>query len=325
MKNQSHEGFMNRGIQTFMKSDYVTLDDLDKYDVAYVGIPLDYGASYRKGQDLAPKSIREHSYWDGVKESSFYDTRKNEVVNSSSLDIADVGDVHISPTDVLKNQEEIKKTTNSIRKKCFPLIVGGDHSISYSTIQGCKQALPKEKQDSFGILHFDAHLDMEKAYLDMPEIFHGNPFRKLIEQKIIDGKNHYTIGPRGMIPSYLIDFVKDNGVHLYTTPDIRKKNFEQFVKTITTEMREKYKAVFVTFDIDCIDASEVRGTGTPMEGGLSSVECQYFLRELKNVPVVGFELVELSPKLDPSGLSSIISTNLLWNFLSFGMKNKGNI
>ena len=137
--------------------------------------------------------------------------------------------------------------------------------------------------------------------------------------------NHYVIGPRGMIPLYLMDFVRKNKVNLYTTPEIRKINFEKFVSKIILEMREKFQAVFVTFDVDCIDSTEMRGTGTPMEGGLSSIECQYFLRELKKLPVVGFELVELAPQLDPSGLSSIISTNLLWNFLSFGLKDEGKI
>jgi len=255
--------------------------------------------------------------------TNYFDTQKSEEIISNHLHIADVGDIHITPTDILKNQQAIIETITDIRKRCFPLIIGGDHSISYSTIQGVKKSLSKIQQDSFGVLHFDAHLDMENGYLDMPSIFHGNPFRKLIEEGIIHGENHYSIGPRGMIPSYLIDFVRKNKVNLYTTPEIRKTNFEQFVSKIILEMRERFQAVFVTFDVDCIDATEMRGTGTPMEGGLSSLECQYFLRELKKLPVVGFELVELAPQLDLSGLSSIISTNLLWNFLSFGLKDNG--
>ncbi|MDD4352142.1 MAG: agmatinase family protein [Candidatus Gracilibacteria bacterium] len=322
MKNQEHEGFMNRSIQTFMKSDYVDINELDSYDIAYVGVPVEYGASYRRGQALAPKSIREHSYWDSINGANYFDTQKNEEIISNRLSIADVGDIHITPTDTLRNQQAIIETVANIRKKCFPLIIGGDHSISYSTIQGVRKSLSKAQQDSFGVLHFDAHLDMENEYLDMPSVFHGNPFRKLIEAGIINGKNHYAVGPRGMIPSYLMDFVRKNNVNLYTTPEIRKTNFEQFVSKIILEMRERFQAVFVTFDVDCIDTTEMRGTGTPMEGGFSSIECQYFLRKLQNLPVVGFELVELAPQLDPSGLSSIISTNLLWNFLSFGLEGR---
>ena len=187
MKNQSHEGFMNKGIQTFMKSDYVDVNELDSYDVAYVGVPVEYGASYRKGQALAAQSIREHSYWDAVNGSNYFDTQKNEEVVSNHLRIADVGDMHINPTDTIKNQQVIIETVANIRKKCFPLIIGGDHSISYSTIQGVKKSLSKAQQENFGVLHFDAHLDMENEYLDMPSVFHGNPFRKLIEEGVVNG------------------------------------------------------------------------------------------------------------------------------------------
>lgn len=322
MKNQTHEGFMNCSIQTFMKSDYASIEDLHAYDVAYVGIPVEYGASYRKGQALAPHSIREHSYWDSIQQGRYYDLQKNEEISSHSLHIADIGDIHITPTDVEKNHRRIIEKIGRIRQMCFPLIIGGDHSISYSTIQGIKEVLSQEEQKKFGILHFDAHLDMEKEYLDMPVVFHGNPFRKLIEQGIIEGNHHYTIGPRGIIPAYLMDFVQDNGVNLYTIPSIREKSFEQFVDQVVSEMKERFQSIFVTFDVDCIDATEMRGTGTPMEGGFSSIECQYFMRKLKELPVVGFELVELAPQFDSSGLSSIISTNLLWHFLSFGLRHK---
>lgn len=325
MKNQSHEGVMNRSIQTFMKSDYVGMDGVGQYDVAYIWVPVDQGASYRKGQDLAPKSIREHSYWDWVNGSAYYDTDSWQAVTSNSLRICDVGDVHIAGTEVRANQERIIQAISDIRNKCFPLIIGWDHSISYSTIQGCKNALPPEMKEGLGILHFDAHLDMEKPYLDMPKVFHWNPFSSLIWEGITKGENHYAIGQRWMIPSYLMDFVRDNRVNLHTAPSIKKQDYKAFVDRIVWEMKEKFKAVFVTFDIDCIDATEVRGTGTPMEGWLSSLECQYFLRKLIDLPVVGFELVEIAPNLDKSWLTSVIGTNLLWQFLAFGLQNNGKI
>lgn len=319
MKNLEHEGFFQRGIQTFMKSDYVGLDELEAYDAAVVGVPLDYGASYRQGASLGPKSIREHSYWDAIIDREYIDLESEEVLASHQKNLADLGDIHISPSRPLDNQQRIMDTTQKIREKTFPLIIGGDHSIAYSTIQGCLAALTPEKRESFGVLHFDAHLDMERPYLDMPDAFHGNPFSKLFDEKILKGENHYAIGQRGVIPKYLYDYARDQKVNLFTAPHIRRVGLKQVMNQVIGEMREKYKAVYVSFDIDCIDPSEVKGTGTPLEGGLSSVEVQQFIRSLNSLPIVGFELVEVAPELDKTGFTSIVSCNLLWNFLAFGL------
>jgi agmatinase len=302
-----------------MKSDYVTIDELHNYDIAFVGIPLDFGASYRRGTALGPKSIREYSYWDAVNGEKFFDLQNENFIIANNFKIADVGDIHITPTDPVKSQKEITRVITEIRKQVFPLIVGGDHSITYSTIQGIIKALPQNFTGEIGVLHFDAHLDMENSYLDMPQVFHGNPFRCLIDEGFIKGENHYAIGQRGIIPSYLIEYVWENKIHLYNMAKIQKIGFDVFLKKIISECKERFKAIYITLDIDCLDPREVCGTGTPMEEGLKVIEMQRFLRSLKELPIIGFELVEVTPELDQSGLTSIIAANLLWNFLSFGL------
>lgn len=322
MKNLHHEGYMGRGIQTFMKSDYISPDELpDAHaDVAFVGVPLDYGASYRRGAAAAPNVIRRHSYWDGVAGGDYYDVRSGKVLPSNRLKIVDLGDLHIAPTRDAENHERILANISQIRRHCFPLIVGGDHSIAYSTIRGCKQALPNDQQKHFGVLHFDAHLDMEVPYLDMPRVFHGNPFRHLLEEHVIEGTRHFCIGQRGIIPKYLMDFVEEHRVSVTTAYDVKKRGIQQVIDETIAQIKGTCKAVFVSFDIDALDPREVKGTGTPLEGGISAEEAELFLRQLKALPVVGFELVEVAPDLDPTGFTNIVACNLLWNFLAFGLK-----
>lgn len=323
MKDQAHAGYMHRGIQTFMKADYASVQDLAGYDVAFVGVPQEYGASYRKGTAEAPAAIRAYSYWDAIQGYRYYDLETERELVANKLTLADVGDVHIAPTNPRASEQAIRDTIKAVRKHAFPLIVGGDHSIAYSTIRGCLAALPEEQRSHVGLLHIDAHLDTEIDYLDMPRIWHGSPFRHLIEEEIIQGENHYALGIRGVIPAYLIDYVQEKQINMYTMPRIRKLGFNAVMRDVIAEMKERFSAIYVSFDIDSIDPAEAPGTGTPKEGGFTTEEALRFVRNLKELPIIGFELVEVAPPLDPSGLTTLVGKNILWHFLNFGLNEWG--
>lgn len=111
------------------------------------------------------------------------------------MKIADYGDVYINSTNPSKNQDEITNTVCKIAKVTFPMVCGGDHSITYGSFRGfCKAMKEKFPNYEVGIIHFDAHLDVEKGYLNMPEVWHDNIFRKLIEDGYLKGENLYTLG-----------------------------------------------------------------------------------------------------------------------------------
>jgi len=314
---------MHRGIQTFMKADYVSVDALKGYDVAFVGVPQEYGASYRKGTAEAPAAIRAYSYWDTLSGYRYFDLETERELVANTFTLADVGDVHVTPTNPKASEQAIADAVKTIRQQAFPLIVGGDHSIAYSTIRGCVAALPEEQRGNVGLLHIDAHLDTEVEYIDMPRIWHGSPFRHLIDEGIIKGQNHYALGIRGVIPAYLIDHVQEHQINLYTMPRIRKLGFNAVMRDVIAEMKERFSAVYVSLDIDSINPAEAPGTGTPKEGGFTTEEILRLVRNLKSLPIIGFELVEVAPPLDPSGLTTLVGKNILWHFLSFGLNEKG--
>ncbi|GEM_PF-765066 len=326
MKDLEHEGFMGQGIQTFMKSPYVSLAELpqSQADVAFLGVPLDYNASYRRGAAEAPNAIRRHSYWDRVQGREYVDLRTGKTLVANDLRLVDMGDIHIAPTQDAANHERIQDRVSQVRKHCLPLVVGGDHSIAYSTIRGCKEALPPEQQERFGVLHLDAHFDMEGPYLDMPKVFHGNPFRHLIEEGVVDGSRHVCIGQRGIVPKYLTDFVREHAISVTTAYDLQRRGINDVITETVERLKRTCSAVYVSFDIDALDPREVKGTGTPMEGGMSAEQAQLLLRSLKELPVVGFELVEVAPSLDPTGFTNIVACNLLWQFLAFGLNPKNS-
>lgn len=307
------------GIHTFMRSPYVGLDELDGYDVGVIGIPLDYGASYREGAKHGPKEIREHSHWDKVDGATYFDLETGNSLISNKLRIADLGDINLAPTDAEKNNGLIADTVKAVREKAFPLILGGDHSITYPSFIGCVAGSDQSKKP-MGLLVFDGHPDVEKGYMQMPRVWHGNFLRQLIEEDYVEGENVVLMGPRGLIPQKWIDYITQKKIKHISTPEIRKIGLEQAVQNIIERLRDRCASVYLSFDIDCIDPADAPGTGTPAWGGLRAHEAISMIRQLKPLSIVGADITEVSPPLDTSGKTVIVACDLLWNLLSFTVK-----
>ena len=313
------EEFEYCGIATYMASPYVSLDESKRYDIAVVGVPIDFGSSYRLGAKYAPKAIREHSFMDRIAVGRYYDFDSEQWINGNGLSICDVGDVDIYPTNPEKTIAETIKAVSAIRKNSFPVILGGDHSITYANFKACASVLA-DRGKKIGILHFDAHLDIEEEYLPaLPEIWHGNAFRKLIEEGLLDSKRMVTVGPRGRIGEGLYRYAKEKGIHIFSAEQVKKDGVENTMEKVIRIFSQDMDYVFLSIDIDCMDISQAPGAGTPKYGGLSAGELIRALLLMKELPIIGLDLVEVNPKFDPSGTTAIIAQELLYNFLSFGL------
>jgi arginase family enzyme len=260
--------------------------------------------------------IREYSFWDRVDGLVYYNLDTDEEMKSNNLEICDVGDINVWPTDPKKNSDEIIKVVSAISKKSFPLILGGDHSVTYSNFVGCLKGL---NTANMGLIHFDAHLDTEDQYLTMPDIWHGNPFRKLIQEGFLEGAHMVTIGPRDIVNRKWFDFAKDKGITIFPSKKVYQLGIGQ-VMDQAKEILKDCSHVFVTLDVDCIDISHVSGTGTPKQGGILAQDLITAVRKLKDFPVAGFDLVEVNPKYDKSGATTFIACDLLFNFLAFSFR-----
>ena len=313
------EEYIYAGIPTFMGGKFIEENDIKNYNVVFLGVPCDYGASYRLGAKYAPRQLREYSFWDRVNGEELYDLDHNEYLETNNLKIADLGDVYVNPTNPNENQDAISQKTYIISKHSFPLVCGGDHSITYGSFRGFYRAM-KEKfpQYDVGIIHFDAHLDVEDEYLNMPEVWHGNVFRKLIEDGYLNRGNLYTIGPRGVIDSQWFKYVQEKGINLYTSNQIKLKGIKNIINEIIEKNKNKKIKFYITFDIDFLDSSYIFGTGTPQCNGLTPYEADEALRTLKKLEVAGMDIVELNPKLDDSHSSFVIACELLYHFLALG-------
>ena len=255
------EQLIYAGIPTFMGGDFICENDLKKYDVVFLGVPTDYGSGYRLGAKYAPRKLREYSFWDRVDGSEMYDLDTEKYINSNELEIGDIGDIEVDPTNPEHNQANISEKVYKIRKETFPLVCGGDHSITYGSFIGCYKAMKElEPEYEIVITHFDAHIDTFVDYLNMPRVCHWNTFEKLIEDGFLKGENLYTIGPRGYLYADWQRYSESKKINVYTANKIKNMGINKILKEIFEKNKNKKMKFYVTFDIDIL-ASSILASG----------------------------------------------------------------
>jgi agmatinase len=279
------------------------VEDPSGLDVAIVGVPYDGGTSYRPGARMGPREIRAQSSL--IRSYSSF----QKVAPFDRLNVADVGDVDAPPVSIEKAYDAIEARISAIvGAGARPIVVGGDHSITLPVLR----ALAK-RHGPLGLVQIDAHIDTWDEYFG-GKYFHGTPFRRAIEEGIIDGSRFIQIGIRGpMYGEDDFDFPRAHGV---TTIDIDQVK-ARGIPWVVDEMRRVLTgAVYMTFDIDGVDPAFAPGTGTPEVGGLSSHEAQHLVRGLAGLSLVGGDIVEVSPLYDgPGQITSVLAANLMFEFL----------
>ncbi len=312
---KEREELKHFGIATFVGSDHVSLNQIDKYEVSILGVPDEMGATYRLGMQYGPRAVREHSMWKRIDGMECYDYDNRKYVKTNKLDICDLGDLNIRQGDQEATLQELIRVSSIMREKTFPVMIGGDHSITYGGYIGVKKGGNYKK---LGLLQFDAHNDTEPDVEFMPRICHSNQFTKLIKEGHLDGNNMVTIGLRGIVNRVWHDFSEEQGITVITSNEFNNQESGQVLEFL----KEKFKdcdGVYVTFDMDSLEAAYSEGVGTPKYNGLKIMKVLDVIRGLKDINVVGFDEVELNPVQDASGITSFIAWEILYNFLAIGL------
>lgn len=291
------------GIPTFLR--LPASRDLDGVDVAIVGIPFDSGTSYRSGTRFGPRKIRE---------SSLMIWGFNRVLNiapAKALKIVDYGDIGVIPVDIRATMENITKDTKAILEQDVKVLaLGGDHSISLPLLRA-----HAAKYGELAVIHFDSHPDTWDEEFDNQPYSHGTPYRRAIEEKLIDPKAYIQVGIRGPISGAAdITETEEMGVNIQTIEKVLDGGIPAAIDEIHKTIGDR--PVYVSLDIDAVDPAFAPGTGTPEVGGLSSYQMLQLVRGLQGLNIVGFDLVEVSPPYDHSEITSILAANLAFEFLS---------
>ncbi|MFK7848289.1 MAG: agmatinase [Rhodothermales bacterium] len=292
-------------LATFMRLPHVKIDDheVSKVDIGIVGVPFDGGTSNRPGTRHGPRQLRDLS-------TMIRTTHPVSGVNPFALvNCADLGDAPINPIDVMESLDQISDFYKQlVHQNITPLSAGGDHLISYPILRALASNGP------VGMIHFDAHTDMNDSYFGGSKFTHGTPFRRAIEDGYLDPKRIIQIGIRGV--KYEVsdfDWALDQGVRIIEIEEF----FERGVESIMAEARELVgdEETYVSFDIDSIDPAFAPGTGTPEIGGFNTFQAQQLIRKLSGLNLIGADLVEVSPPFDTSGGTAWVGVSIMFELL----------
>ncbi len=291
------------GIATFMRLPLIDLQDADEVDIGLIGVPWDGGTTNRAGARHGPRQMRDLSTM--VRSV-------HHVTGTMPFDLvncADLGDCPVNPIDLMDTLTRVEDYFRRIHKMGIaPLAAGGDHLVTLPIMRGINNGQP------LGMVHFDAHTDTWDRYFGGCAYTHGTPFRRAIEEGLLDPKRTVQIGIRGA---------------LYT-PDDKEWGLAQGIRVIEIEeafelgtdgvIAEARRVVgdgptYVSFDIDSLDPVYAPGTGTPEIGGLTTFDAQRMIRGLRGLNLVGGDVVEVSPPFDMSGGTAHAAMTIMFEIL----------
>ncbi|MCL5948489.1 MAG: agmatinase family protein [Actinobacteria bacterium] len=294
------------GINTFLKAPY--LEDVrscGEYDVAILGVPFDGGTTYRSGTRFGPQGIR--------KISALYGPYSFElgVDLRESITMCDLGDVFTIPANIEKTFDQITKAISHVYSSgTFPVVLGGDHSIGFPTTRGVARHL----DGNLGIIHFDRHVDTQDTDLD--ERMHTTPWFHATDIPNVPPKNLVQLGIGGwQAPRPGVKIGRERGTTIMTVNDCVEMGIEAAAERALEVAWEGAEAVWLSFDIDCLDAAFVPGTGWPEPGGFLPREVLRLIQLIAQKPLAGIEIVECSPPYDNAEITSLMATRVICDTL----------
>jgi agmatinase len=239
------------------------------------------------------------------------------------LNVVDYGDAPVEMYSAERTAIEVRRMVREISEAgTIPVVVGGDHSLMYAIGAGLADHYGKGK---VGVVHFDAHYDaIEKGFGHY--LTHGSPVRRLIDEGHVRGKNYIQVGLRGYAPDEKdLKWMREQGIRYHFMAEVEKKGWERVMHEVLEEAREGTKYLYVSVDVDALDPVYIPGTGTPEPGGLTTREMFPLIRGLcAQNRIVGFDLVELNPLVDPTYVSALNANRILREALTgMAMNKKG--
>ncbi|HLR69114.1 agmatinase [Virgibacillus alimentarius] len=290
------------GPRTFMRLENIaTTNDVD---FVVMGVPFDTAASNRTGQRYGPQHIRDFSVllrpYNPDQEINIFDYCSG----------VDYGDVDVIPGNIHRTYDHIVRALEPVLdKEIIPVMMGGDHSITLGHLRAFAKKFGK-----IALVHFDSHGDTWEDYFG-EKYMHGTPFRRAVEEGLIDTNHSIQVGMRGPLygPEDIED-ARDLGFEVIPMKEVRKIGFDKVMERI--HARVKDKPVFVTYDIDFLDPAYAPGTGTPEVGGPTSYEGLEYVRGLDGLDIKGFDLVEVLPTYDSGEITAVAASSVIFEMIS---------
>ncbi len=293
------------GVPSFMRLPVMELDHsrISEVDVGLIGVPWDSGTTNRPGPRHGPRQLRDASTMIRAQNGAT-GVRPFDLVNC-----ADLGDVGPNPADIHDSMERITAFYDDVLARGItPLTAGGDHLTSLPILRAVA------KDAAVGMVHFDSHTDLYHSYFGGTMYTHGTPFRRAVEEGLLDPKRVVQIGIRGSTyDDEDTDFAKSVGIRVIRIEEFFKRGLDD----VMAEAREIVgdQPTYVSYDIDFVDPTFAPGTGTPEVGGPNSFQALEVVRKLDGVNIIGADMVEVSPPFDSSGGTAFLGVSVMFELL----------
>lgn len=293
------------GVPTFMRLPHLTPGNERYNDVelGLIGVPWDGGTTNRAGARHGPRQLRDASTMIRAMNPV------TGIAPFAKVNCADLGDVAPNPVDIMDTLTRVETFLAAMKAQSIcPLTVGGDHLVSLPVLR----ALGKE--EPLGLVQFDSHTDLFDSYFGGSKYTHGTPFRRAVEEGLVDPKRFVQVGIRGTAYDTTdVEWGLEQGIRIIRIEEL----YERGTSHVMAEVREILgkRPSYCTFDIDFIDPTYAPGTGTPEIGGPNSYQAQQVIRQLRGVNLVGADLVEVSPPFDPTGGTAWLGASLLFELM----------
>ncbi|TYB49109.1 agmatinase [Actinomadura chibensis] len=301
---------------TFLGVPHCTWSDPSTYadaDVVILGAPFDGGTSHRPGTRFGPQHIRQSCYLphDGSRPSLALRVDGLQ----GDLTVYDAGDVMMYSGDAERSVRDLQAAVYAVaRTGTIPLILGGDHTIAWPDAAGVAQHIG---QGRVSMVHFDAHADTgDTAFGSL--VGHGQPMRRLIESGALRGDRFLQIGLRGYWPGpETLSWMAEQGMRSYEMSEIVARGLDECLTEAFETAVDECDGVFLSVDIDVCDPGHAPGTGTPEPGGLTARQLLDAVRRVTyELPVVGMDVVEVSPPYDHADITSLLANRVVLEALS---------
>ncbi|RBW70724.1 formimidoylglutamase [Bacillus taeanensis] len=287
-------------------------DEKKIHDVGLIGVPLSKTSISHSGAAFAPGTIRKAL-------GAFTTYSIEDDLDLGNWNIDDLGDITMHVTDQVLSQKRVYETLEQLyadNNHFLPIILGGDNSISYPTIQAFHKAKGK-----VAVFQFDAHHDVRNLEDGGPS--NGTPFRSLLESNVIEGKHLVQVGIRDYANSLVYrKYVEEQGVTVYTMKTVRQRHIQALMEEALNKVKDEVDAIYLSVDMDVLDQSQAPGCPAIGPGGMDAVTLfeavEYLAQQEK---VIGLEIVEIDPTVDFRDMTSRIAARVILDFLKGKQKS----
>jgi agmatinase len=316
------------GLVSFFRAPGIEVEDVTEGLAVVAGVPIDNGIPQgRVGARFGPRAIREASLGGrGMFESAIDNTRIHVDTGEAlrmkdDLKLADLGDFNIYPTDLMRTTDSVIQGMSEVVKRGgFPIVLGGDHYVSYPSFTGFAKGMQERQHNvRLGYVHFDSHTDFRDETGSIGGRYtHGTMVRRISENPAIDFKNIVWVGLNGYgMNTDQYELKKEHNLRMLTSRNILQRGIEEIVREAMEAASDGVDAVYVSVDIDVVDASESPGTGAPEFEGIQAKEFLQAMSIINEYDTLrAFDLCEVAPEWDHSGRTVMLASRGITNVLA---------